>query len=61
MDLGRVQSFLLASSAGNVIYERFFAKFTDTEKADIRAAFHHTVASGLDNPRDEAEYAGRYK
>ena len=61
MDLGRVQSFLLASSAGNVIYERFFANFTDTEKADIRAAFHHTVASGLDTPRDEAEYPGRYK
>ena len=56
-----MQSFLLASSAGNVIYERFFASFTDTEKADIRAAFHHTVASGLDNPRDEAEYPGRYK
>ena len=61
MDCGRIQCFLLATVSGHVIYERFFAKFTDIEKAALRAALQRTYESIADRAADEAEFAGRYK
>jgi len=42
MDTGRVQALIVATTAGHVIYERFYERFTDLDRADIRAACQQT-------------------
>ena len=39
---GRILCVLIATSGGNIVYERFYERFTDVEKADIRQSFQHT-------------------
>jgi hypothetical protein len=36
---GRIQCTLIATSSSQVIYERFYERFSDVEKAAIRSAF----------------------
>lgn len=53
---------LVANKNGNVIYERFYSRFSDLEKSEIRAALHQASeafvgSSGL----DEYEGVSRYR
>ncbi len=61
MEFGRIQCVLVATSVGDVVYERFYDKFSDLEKADIRAAFYSTTEPYLQSLADGAEYAARFK
>ena len=61
MEFGRIQSVLVATSVGDIVYERFYDKFSDLEKADIRAAFYSTTEPYLQSLADGAEYAARFK
>ena len=40
MDTGRIQALVLANATGHVIYERFYAKFSDQERSNIREALY---------------------
>ena len=40
MDTGRIQTLILANPTGHVIYERFYAKFGDQERSNIREALY---------------------
>ncbi|KAG2430410.1 hypothetical protein HXX76_009935 [Chlamydomonas incerta] len=60
MDVGRLHCFVVATKGGDVLYERFFDRFTELEKAEIRAAF--SAASG--NVRlqyDDQDFIAPYK
>ncbi|KAK9861641.1 hypothetical protein WJX84_008038 [Apatococcus fuscideae] len=61
MEFGRIQCVLVATSVGDVVYERFYDKFSDLERADIRAAFYSTTEPYLQSLADGAEYAARFK
>ncbi|CAL5229723.1 g13100 [Coccomyxa viridis] len=39
---GRIQCVLIATTGSNIVYERFYERFTDIEKADIRHSFQQT-------------------
>ena len=61
MDTGRIQAVLLANTRANVIYERFYVKLSDLERASIREAFHlasHGLSLGT---AAEAEQCSRYR
>ena len=40
MDTGRIQALILANPTGHVIYERFYSKFGDQERSNIREALY---------------------
>ena len=61
MDCGRIQCFLIATATGSVVYERFYLRFSDVEKGDIRAAFQRASETTLPGAPDESEFADRYK
>lgn len=59
MAAGRIQCLLIATKKCEVVYERFYDVFNDTEKAQIRAAFAETV---MDESLTEGqEIVGRFK
>ena len=43
------------------MYERFYLRFSDVEKGDIRAAFQRASETALPGAPDESEFADRYK
>ena len=61
MDTGRIQAVVLANNRSNVIYERFYAKFSDLERASIREAFQHAGESLPSGSTDEHEQCSRYR
>jgi hypothetical protein len=61
METGRIQVVLIATKSGDVIYERFYARFSDLEKSEIRAALHQASepfvgAAGLDDYEGVSRY-----
>lgn len=57
---GRIQAFCIATFPGDdVVYERFFDLYAESEKADIRAAMAETTKE-LD-PRFSNEAVGSYR
>ncbi|KAK9810121.1 hypothetical protein WJX72_005088 [[Myrmecia] bisecta] len=61
MDSGRIQALVVATTSGSVVYERFYARLSDLEKADLRSAFYKASEPALATAQDEAEFAARYK
>ena len=39
MSLGRIHCFLVCTKGADVIYERFYDRLSEAEKAEVRAAF----------------------
>ena len=58
---GRVQALVLANTRTNVIYERFYAKFSDLERASIREAFQQAGEGLALGVAEEAESCSRYR
>jgi hypothetical protein len=59
-DLGRIHCFLVATRGGDVVYERFYDRFSELEKADVRSAL--SLATG--NVRftaEEQDFVAPYK
>ena len=61
MDFGRVVCVIVANRAGQVLYERFYIRLSEAEKADIRLGLHGVSQHWLDDTPEEAERVGRYK
>jgi hypothetical protein len=53
--------FLVATRGGDVIYERFFDRFTELEKADIRAAFSAASNNSRMHLDSEQDFIAPYK
>lgn len=61
MDFGRVVCVLIATRSGQVIYERFYVRLSEAEKADIRLGLDAVSQHWLEDTPEEAERVGRYK
>lgn len=61
MDGGRVQLLLVATTTGNVIYERFYERFNEQEKAELRSAIAEAADSSSASTSDYSEHASRYR
>lgn len=59
MDLGRVHCFLVSTRQGEVVYERFYDRLNEVEKAEVRAAFH-TASTNVTLTIDD-DFVGAYK
>ncbi|CAL8469515.1 g9056 [Coccomyxa elongata] len=55
---GRIQCALIATTSSHVIYERFYDRFSDIEKAEIRSAFH---SAQRELSQDKQETVGRLR
>lgn len=60
-DYGRIQALIIANLKGNVVYERFYAAFTDLERADLRSAMQEAAVPILPSKVDGDEYVIRYR
>lgn len=60
-DYGRIQALIIANLNGHVVYERFYAAFTDLERADLRSAMQEAAAPILPSKVDGDEYVIRYR
>jgi hypothetical protein len=64
MDTGRIQAFAVATQTGNVIYERFYSRFSDFEKSEIRTSFHQAseaFLAGGPSALEDYEGVSRYR
>lgn len=60
MSFDRVAAVVIATRAeGNVVYERFYEDFSETEKGEIREAMHQ--ASAYVGPGSDAEALGQWR
>lgn len=55
---GRIQCALIATASSNIIYERFYERFSDIEKADIRSCFQRAQNQLTQN---NTECTGRFR
>ncbi len=55
---GRIQCALIATASSNVIYERFYERFSEVEKAEIRSAFQNAQR---ELSADKQEAVGRLR
>eukprot|EP00983_Pelagomonas_calceolata_P089123 1157280-Pelagomonas_calceolata.AAC.4 len=59
--LGRLHCFLIATKGvGNVVYERFYDRLSEYEKADVRAAFQ-LASSNVRFDGEQEDFIGVYK
>ncbi len=61
MDAGRVQLILVATTSGNVIYERFYERLGENDKAEMRASLAEAAERCLSNRIEASESASRYR
>jgi len=59
--LGRFHCLLIATKGGDVIYERFYDRLSEYEKADVRAAFQLASSSVRLGSDGEQDHIGTYK
>mmetsp|Transcript_28854 Transcript_28854/g.73613 ORF Transcript_28854/g.73613 Transcript_28854/m.73613 type:complete len:151 (-) Transcript_28854:217-669(-) len=60
MSYGRIHCFLVATKGGDVIYERFYDRLSEVEKAEVRTAFQ-LASSNVRLAGDDQDYCGAYK
>ena len=60
MSLGRIHCFLIATKGSDVIYERFYDRLSEAEKAEVRAAFFQ-ASSGAKLSSDDQDHTAAYK
>ncbi len=60
MSYGRIHCLLFATRNGEVIYERFYDRLSELEKADIRRAFC-LASSNLKSIPDDSDHIGAYR
>jgi hypothetical protein len=59
-DFGRVHCILVATKAGEVVYERFYDRYSELDKAEIRAAFQRG-ADGVNLADDNRDFVGAFR
>ncbi len=60
MASGRIHCVLVATKLGEVVYERFYDRLSELDKAEIRAAFQ-LASSNVRLSVDDADYAGIFR
>jgi hypothetical protein len=60
MDFGRIHCIAVTTKAGEVVYERFYDRYTELDKAEIRAAFQQTAERANFN-HDGADFVGSFR
>ena len=60
MDFGRVHCFLVATKQGEVVYERYYDRYTEVDKAEIRAAFQQATQS-VNLANDGQDFVGSFR
>lgn len=61
MDSGRIQAIIIATSAGNVVYERFYEKFGEQEKAELRATVAESAEESLKTNPQGTDFTSRWR
>uniref|UniRef100_A0A7R9V7B1 Coatomer subunit zeta n=1 Tax=Chlamydomonas euryale TaxID=1486919 RepID=A0A7R9V7B1_9CHLO len=56
MSFGRIHCFLVSTKASQVVYERFYDRLSESEKAEVRAAFFQASSAYSDNQTHVAAY-----
>jgi hypothetical protein len=59
-DFGRVHCIVIATKAGEVVYERFYDRFTELDKAEIRAAFQQAT-DNVNLASDNQDFVGTFR
>jgi hypothetical protein len=60
MSFGRIHCFLVATKGADVIYERFFDRLSEVEKAEVRAAFFQ-ASGGARLNLDDQDHVAAYR
>lgn len=59
-DFGRVHCIVVATKGGEVVYERFYDRFTEIDKAEIRAAFQQAT-DNVNLASDNQDFVGTFR
>lgn len=59
-DFGRVHCVVVATKGGEVVYERFYDRFSELDKAEIRAAFQQAT-DNVNLASDNQDFAGTFR
>jgi hypothetical protein len=60
-DFGRVHAIVVATKdGGRVVLERYYARLTELQKAEVREAFA-TAAAGVNLAHDSHEFVGSFR
>lgn len=59
-DFGRVHCLVVATKAGEVVYERFYDRFSELDKAEIRAAFQQAT-DNINLASDNQDFCGTFR
>jgi hypothetical protein len=60
MDFGRIHTVLIATKAGEVVYERYYDRYTELDKAEIRSAFQQATET-VNLASDGMDFVGSFK
>jgi hypothetical protein len=60
MSTGRIHCVLIATKAGEVVYERFYDRLSELDKAEIRAAFQ-LASSNVRLSTDDVDFIGVFR
>lgn len=61
MDWGRIHCVTVATRAGEVVFERFYDRLTNSEKGEVRAALQAASASVVQQAPEDADFVGGYR
>ncbi|KAI8465929.1 MAG: Zeta2-COP [Monoraphidium minutum] len=59
-DFGRIHCVVVATKAGQVVFERYYDRYTELEKAEIREAFQQ-AADHVNLMHDNHEFVGSFR
>jgi hypothetical protein len=60
MDFGRVHCIVISNKSGAVVYERYYDRYTELDKAEIRAAFQQ-ASDRANLAQDQADFVGSFR
>jgi hypothetical protein len=60
MEFGRIHCVVVATKAGEVVYERYYDRYTELDKAEVRAAFQQATDS-INLANDNQDFVGAFR
>lgn len=61
MDTGRIQALLVTTPTSEVVYERFYERMSEQEKAELRASLSEAAEVGSIEQPSALEATTRYR
>lgn len=59
-DFGRIHCIVVATKSGEVVFERYYDRYTELEKAEIREAFQQAT-DHINLAHDNHEFVGSFR